>query len=283
MSAPRPRSFNLSKYFFAASTDSAANSAIDRFWNRTAKAVGLSRVPSQLGHTASLAFPPVIPPDFLAGLFGIKAAHQEPRAVAALAPAVLGVIGEQPRVELGEAAAAARAGALRGKGGGFRAALIAGGDDLQHTLAEEERAVNQHPHFLLTLWRHRDFTHGQFDVVFSEARQPRPVIRWRHAAVHTQKLEAFGERPLGEIGVIALARGHQRRQHQNSLAPMFAHDPRQDCLRRLRLDWNLTLRTVLRAELHEQQAQEVVNLGEGRDRALASAARGALFDGHRRR
>ena len=40
---------------------------------------------------------------------------------------------------------------------------------------------------------------------------------------------------------------------------------------------------VLHAELHVQQAQEVVDLGERRDRALAAAAAGALLDRHRRR
>jgi len=43
-------------------------------------------------------------------------------------------------------------------------------------------------------------------------------------------------------------------------------------------------RAVLRrTEFDVQQAQEVINLSQCRDRALAPAARGALFDRHRRR
>jgi len=40
---------------------------------------------------------------------------------------------------------------------------------------------------------------------------------------------------------------------------------------------------VLRAQLDEQQAQEMMDLGKGAHRALAPAAAGALLDGHRRR
>ena len=52
---------------------------------------------------------------------------------------------------------------------------------------------------------------------------------------------------------------------------------------RLRLDRHVAVGTVLRAELHVEQAQEVVDLGERRDRALAAAAAGALLDRDGRR
>src|SRR2546429_6434723 len=46
-------------------------------------------------------------------LLGIEAGHLETGAVAALAPAVLRIEGEQARIELAEAAATRRTGALR--------------------------------------------------------------------------------------------------------------------------------------------------------------------------
>ncbi len=45
----------------------------------------------------------------------------------------------------------------------------------------------------------------------------------------------------------------------------------------------IAVRTVLGAQFDEQQAQEVIHLGQRGDGALAPAAAGALFDGHRRR
>ncbi len=51
----------------------------------------------------------------------------------------------------------------------------------------------------------------------------------------------------------------------------------------MRLDGHVAIRTVLRPELHIQQPQEVVDLGQGRDRALAAAATRSLFDRYRGR
>src|SRR5579863_5201418 len=53
---------------------------------------------------------PLVPPQLLAALLGIESGHLHARAVAALAPAVLGVEGEQTRVQFREALAAGRAG-----------------------------------------------------------------------------------------------------------------------------------------------------------------------------
>ena len=51
----------------------------------------------------------------------------------------------------------------------------------------------------------------------------------------------------------------------------------------LRLDGDVAGGAELRAELHVEQAQEVIDLGERGHRALAAAAAGALLDGHRGR
>ena len=56
-----------------------------------------------------------------------------------------------------------------------------------------------------------------------------------------------------------------------------------DRLDALRLDRDAAVRAVLQPELHEQETQEVIELGERRDRALAAAAARALLDRDRRR
>ena len=67
------------------------------------------------GARLRLARIPLVPPQLFPALLGIEAVHLDPGAKAALAPAVLGVEGEQARVELAEAPAAGGAGALGGE------------------------------------------------------------------------------------------------------------------------------------------------------------------------
>ena len=62
------------------------------------------------------------------------------------------------------------------------------------------------------------------------------------------------------------------------LAPMVAQQLRRDALGALRPHRRPVLHAVLQAELHVEQSQEVPDLGGGRDRALAAAARQALLD-----
>src|SRR5436189_803651 len=58
---------------------------------------------------------------------------------------------------------------------------------------------------------------------------------------------------------------------------------RAQLVARLRLDRNFALRTELRSEPREEQANEMINLRDGRHRALAAAACRALLDAHRGR
>ena len=88
--------------------------------------------------------------------------------------------------------------------------------------------------------------------------------------------------PLGQIGVIAFACDHQRRQQAYGLAAVITDDARGNRLGTLRLNGALAIGTVLRAQLDEQQTQEMMDLGQCGDRTLASATAGALFYGHRR-
>src|SRR5206468_11977861 len=62
---------------------------------------------------------------------------------------------------------------------------------------------------------------------------------------------------------------------------VVAQQFRRDSLLALRRDRRVVIRTVLRADLDVEQPQEMIDLGECGDRALAPAAAGALLDRHR--
>ena len=109
------------------------------------------------------------------------------------------------------------------------------------------------------------------------------MSRRDEVAVHAQVGIALAARPLGEIGVVALAVDDERREQPDARAAVLAHDARRDRRDALRLDRDVALRAVLGAELHVEQAQEVVDLGQRRHRALAPAAAHALLDRDGRR
>ncbi len=134
-----------------------------------------------------------------------------------------------------------------------------------------------------TVFLHVDLIHRQLDRVLLETIEPRPLHGGQHLAVDAQLFVAARVRPLGELGVVALARHHQRGQQQDAAAVVLFQQAFGDGPRGLRLDRHVAGGAELRAELHESQAQEVIDLGERGHRALAAAAAGALLDGHRRR
>src|SRR5690606_34905133 len=66
-------------------------------------------------------------------------------------------------------------------------------------------------------------------------------------------------------------------------AAILRRELREDRRFALRLDRNTAIRAMLRAELHEQEPQEVIDLGQRGDGAFATAAARALLDRDRRR
>ncbi len=154
---------------------------------------------------------------------------------------------------------------------------------MDYALAEPQRPAQHLPQHALSGRGHPHVPHGQLDIVLPEPLQPRPRIGRDQRAVNAQVLEALVGSPFGQVRVVALARRDQRRQDRHAPSAVAAQQLGHDRLRRLRLNRNVALRTVLRTQLHEQQAQEMVHLGNRRHGALPSSAAGALLDGHRRR
>src|SRR5690606_23647732 len=74
-----------------------------------------------------------------------------------------------------------------------------------------------------------------------------------------------------------------RREEPDALTAVAPHEARHDRILALRLDRDIAIRAVLRAELHVEDAQEVIDLGERGDRALAPAAARTLLDRDRGR
>ncbi len=123
----------------------------------------------------------------------------------------------------------------------------------------------------------------QLDVVLAEAVEPRPFVGRDEFAVDAQMRVTLAARPFREIGVIAFACDDQRREQADAAAFVILQHARRDRFHRLRLDRDVALGTILRAELDEQQAQEMVDLGQRRNGALAAAAARALLDRDGRR
>jgi hypothetical protein len=184
---------------------------------------------------------------------------------------------EQARIELGEAASALRAGSPR------RIQVFAATGDAYHAASQLERARERLAELALPRRRDDQIGDRQIDVVLLEAIEARPRLGRREHAVDTELFVALAGRPLREIRVVALARDDERREQRDALATMLAQDARTHGVLRLRLDRPIAVGAVLHAQLHVQQAQEVIELGHGRDRALASAAARALLDGDGRR
>jgi hypothetical protein len=152
-------------------------------------------------------------------------------------------------------------------------------DHLQRALAEFQCAGQRRAQRRFVVRRDDEVGHRQLDVVLAEAVEARPPGRRQEGAVDAQVAETFAQRPLGEVGVDALPRHHQRRHQADVPAAPVAQDARGDGLLALRLDRHGAVGAVLGAELDVEQAQEVLDLGERADRALAPAAAGALLDG----
>jgi hypothetical protein len=110
-----------------------------------------------------------------------------------------------------------------------------------------------------------------------------PFGRLQHLAVDPGAGEALS-RQVGQQGLVgALAAAHHRRQHLEPGAVGQLHDAVDDLLGGLPGDLGPALGAVGDADAGEQQAQVVVDLGDGAHRGPRVARGALLVDGDRRR
>ena len=177
-------------------------------------------------------------------------------------------------------------------------AADAGGRRIGHHRAAQAGEFAQHMHHALAVLerlgqrlaqrglfrrQHVEAGHRQLDAVLLEAVDAREAGGRQELAVHPQVRVAARARPVGQLGVDALAVAHQRREQADVLALEVLQQLRRDAVGRLRLHRGAVVDAVLDAQLDVEQAQEVPDLGGGAHGALAAAARQALLDRDRRR
>ena len=111
------------------------------------------------------------------------------------------------------------------------------------------------------------------DVLFERAR----------LAVDARLGEAARAQRLQLLLELALAAADDRRQHVDARVLRIRHHQIDDAIERLRGDLAAAVRAVRHADVGEEQAQVVVDLGDGADRRARVRAGRLLLDGDRRR
>ena len=95
--------------------------------------------------------------------------------------------------------------------------------------------------------------------------------------------EALGLQVAEQVGVLALAAAHHRREHLEPGALVELEDAVDDLLRRLARDRPAAVRAVRMPDARVEQAQVVVDLGDRADRRARVADGRLLVDRDRRR
>ena len=136
---------------------------------------------------------------------------------------------------------------------------------------------------LARIGAHPEAVHHHVDAVLAVLGEPGQGVDVVHLAVDAQPHEALRAQLGKEIELLALAPGHHRGEdHQLGVLRQGQHvvDHLRDALR---LQWLAVFRAVRRAGAGEEQAQVVVDLGDGADRRARVVAGGLLLDGDGRR
>ena len=154
---------------------------------------------------------------------------------------------------------------------------------MRDPFAQLECAVHRCAHGRLLARRAQQCGDRQLDVVFHETLQARERFGRDKFSIDPQLPRAARGCPARKFAIMTLAVRYQWRQQLDRLAAIVLQQLRDDRFCALRSDRDLAVGAVLGAQPHVDQAQEVIDLGQGGDRALEAAAAGALLDRHRGR
>ena len=193
---------------------------------------------------------------------------------AMVAPAVRGVEGEQARVEWFECAAARRAIHLGAQDGRFALCVFHAGGAFAHA----ESLADEFVGFFCV--RGREFPDEGVDRVFLEAFELFETLHRSRFAVHDESGDALTGGGAGDIRVEAFAALDEVGKNFDwSLGGVAIHF-RSDGGRCAVFHSDIARRAELGAEFGKEEAQEVVDLGDGGYGGFSAAASDALFDGH---
>ena len=124
-----------------------------------------------------------------------------------------------------------------------------------------------------------DHAHHHVNGVLFETLQF-PKLRDRNElSIHIKSVESLAFRPACHVGVKTFASFHQRREHLQRTAFRSRLELFHNGSRTLFFHRQIAVRTKLRSGFCEQEAKEMVNLRNRRDRRFASATSHTLLDG----
>ncbi len=204
-----------------------------------------------------------------------------PQAVAGGAGAGRVVEREHPRFEFGDGVAADRTGEARRE----RDIVLFTVHEVDHggAVGQTQGGLEGFCQALLEAFAHLDAVHHHADVVLAVLVQRAYVVEFQHLAVDHGAHKALGAQLRQQLQVLALASAdHRGQQHQ-----LAAFRQRHHLVDHLRDGLGLEVFAVFRAArgagTGEQQAQVVVDLGDGADGGARVVGGGLLLDGDRRR
>ena len=119
--------------------------------------------------------------------------------------------------------------------------------------------------------------------MFVIAGELREVMRVDDLPIHPKRVVVVLHGPLRKFGVDTLAVRDKRREEHHFLSVSGLADRLHNGGRRLRPHLHVAVRTGLNAELHIDEAKEVIELCHRRHGGLPAAARRALLDSDSRR
>ncbi|MND62028.1 hypothetical protein D3C80_533010 [compost metagenome] len=205
-----------------------------------------------------------------------------PQAVAGGAGAGRVVEGEQLGLQLADGVAAMGAGEARGEDD-LIARFVIHGRHQGDAVGEVDRRLEGFRQALLQIPAHLEAVHHHVDRVLLLLVQLGQLVQLIEPAVHARADEALGAQLLEHRQVLALALAdHRRQQHQLAALGQGQHlvDHLADGLG---LQRHVVIRAARRTDAGIEQAQVVVDLGDGADRGAGVVGGGLLLDGNRRR
>ena len=209
-----------------------------------------------------------------------------PRPDAFRAGAVGRVERERPRLQVVDGQrVAVRAGQLLGEALLAVRVVVLAVDELQHhdAVGQVQRRLDRVGQPLLGGRLDRQAVDDHLDVVLLLLLELRRVGQRVHHPVDAHAAVALRVELVEQVDELALAGPHHRREHLEPHALVHGEHLVDDLLRGLAGDPLTAHRAVRGAGPGVQQAQVVVDLGDGADGRPRVAVGGLLVDGHRRR